>query len=239
MYDICDIHSHILPGMDDGCQTVEEAVAVMKLAAEGGISKMLATPHYYSGESIGDFLARREQSEALLRQRLSGETGPVPEFACGAEVAFFQGISRQEGLEKLCLGRSRYLLLELPFTPWSSEVARDVENLCLRGIQPILAHVERYFYYQDKRMIQRVLEAQPLVQMNAEYLLKSRYGRHGRKLLKKDTVQLLGSDCHGLERRPPNLGQAVACLQKKKMDAALSRVEALGDEIFREAAYGR
>lgn len=235
MYDICDMHSHILPGMDDGCRDPEESVAVMKLARAGGISKMFATPHYYVRESVESFLSRRDVSEQALRQRLAQETEPLPEFCCGAEVTYFHGIGRQEGLERLCLGNSRYLLLEMPFTVWNGEVARDVENICLQGIQPILAHLERYFYCQDKRMIQRVLDTQPLVQISGEYVLDRRHGRNAMKLLKKDAAQLLGSDCHGLERRPPNLGQAVDRLQEKKMDAVLTRMEMLGDEIFRDA----
>lgn len=236
MYDICDIHSHILPGMDDGCRTVEESVAVMRLSKAGGVSKMLATPHYYPRESVASFLERRAKSEQILRQRLVLEDAPVPRFCCGAEVAYFQGVSRLDGIESLCLGNSRYLLLELPHSPWTGEVVRDLDNLCLQGITPILAHVERYLSGQSRQMVQRVLQTESLVQMNAGYLLRFWQSSRAVKLLKNNTVQLLGSDCHGLEYRPPRLGQAVKLLQKKKMHGVLASMEGLGNEIFQDAS---
>ena len=235
MYDICDIHSHILPGMDDGCQTVEESAQVMQLSFTGGVRKMVATPHYDPNEPVGDFLRRRDESERLLRQSLAEQKLDVPDFCCGAEVAYVQGISQMEGLERLCLGSSRYLLLELPRTVWTGEVVRDLDNLHLRGLIPILAHIERYLYTQSKHLVAELLGRGPLVQMNAEHLLRFRFSGKGLKLVKKNVVHLLGSDCHGPAYRPPNLGEAVALLEKKKMHNVLFRIEDLSNEIFRDA----
>lgn len=235
MYDICDIHSHILPGMDDGCQTVEESTQVMQLSFAGGVGRMVATPHYNPNEPVEDFLKRRDESERRLREYLASQTSPVPEFCCGAEVAYIQGISQMEGLERLCLGNSRYLLLELPRTLWTGEVIRDLDNLHLRGLIPILAHIERYYYTQSKHLFDQLLQRGPLVQMNAEHLLRFRFSGKATKLLKKNIVHLLGSDCHGPAYRPPNLGEAVALLEKKRMHNVLFRIEDLSDEIFRDA----
>lgn len=235
MYDICDLHSHILPGMDDGCQTVEESIQVLEASFAGGVSKMVATPHYDPHEPVEEFLKRRDESEKLLRDALAAQTAPVPDFCCGAEVAYVQGISQMEGLERLCLGNSRYLLLELPRTLWTGEVVRDLDNLHLRGLIPIIAHVERYLYTQSKQLVSQLLQRGPLVQMNAEHLLRFRFSGKATKLLKKNTVHLLGSDCHGPAYRPPNLGEAVALLEKKKMHEVLFRIEDLSNEIFRDA----
>ena len=235
MYDICDIHCHILPGMDDGCRSVEESAQVMQLSLAGGVTKMVATPHYDPNEPVEQFLARREESEQTLRQYLAEQKLDVPDFCCGAEVAYIQGISQMEGLERLCLGNSRYLLLELPRTVWTGEVVRDLDNLHLRGMIPILAHMERYLYTQSKTLIAQLLQRGPLVQMNAEHLLRFRFGGKGVKLLKKNVVHLLGSDSHGPEYRPPNLGEAVALLEKKKMHNVLLQLEDLSNEIFRDA----
>ena len=157
MYDICDIHCHILPGMDDGCRSVEESAQVMQLSLAGGVTKMVATPHYDPNEPVEQFLARREESEQTLRQYLAEQKLDVPDFCCGAEVAYIQGISQMEGLERLCLGNSRYLLLELPRTVWTGEVVRDLDNLHLRGMIPILAHMERYLHTQSKTLIAQLL----------------------------------------------------------------------------------
>ncbi len=236
MYDICDIHSHFLPCMDDGCKTVQESVAVLKRAQSQGMTKLIATPHYYhERESAADFIARRDACEQLLRDAVSRENGPMPQFCCGAEVAYFAGIDRYDDLRQLCLGKSRYLLLELPFTPWSGQVVRDVQNISLRGIIPVLAHFERYVAIQSEQNLQRLLELDPLIQTNAESLLGFWKGAHSRRSLAQGRVHLLGSDCHGIDHRPFELGQAIAYLEKRKMTAVLSTVEALSNEIFEQA----
>lgn len=233
MYDICDVHSHVLPGMDDGCVTAEESVAVLEQMWESGIKRVFATPHYYARETVDRFLERRQASLEQLRQ--AGETRELPALCCGAEVAWFPGIGNHPEISRLCLGRSRYLLLELPFTPWSAQTLRDVDNLCLMGFTPILAHYERYTRCQSRQMLRKMLESGPLVQMNASQVLDFWKGPAARAALRSGAVHLLGSDCHGLHHRPPRLGKAIALLEKKKMQPALEQVEQLSGEIFREA----
>lgn len=234
---ICDIHTHILPCMDDGCKTVEESLEVLRSAREQGVGQLFATPHYYASEPAEQFLCRRETAAARLRARLTPED---PQICLGAEVAFYSGVSRDEHLEKLCLGASRYLLLELPFTPWSSDVRRELRNICsIRGITPILAHIERYIPLQSSAALQEVLEMDVLVQMNAGYLLRFGSRRKARQLLKSGTVQLLGSDCHNMTTRPPNLGEAMAYLDRRGLSAQLAQAASLSREIFREAAGER
>ena len=232
MYDICDIHSHILPGMDDGCKTVEESIAVLQRMYSDGVRKVFATPHYYARESVEAFLCRRQKSFDALQCCMEGE---LPEICCGAEVAWFPNLGADDGIKELCLGNSGYLLLELPFTPWSGQVIRDVNNLSLRGITPILAHFERYWRYQSEDSIQQLLQCDVLVQMNADTILDLWQRFAAVKALKKGKVHLLGSDCHGLTRRPSHLVQAVDALQKKKLFKILEQMESLGCEIFQKA----
>ena len=157
-YVFCDLHSHILPGMDDGCQTVEESVQMLRSCYEQGIHKICATPHYYPVESVDEFLKRRNESVQLLHKALEQEKLPVPKICLGAEVAYRPGICYQEDLDKLCIGNSQYLLLEMPFNKWGEEVIRTVRNICnVRGITPILAHIERYLSMQDKDVLERIL----------------------------------------------------------------------------------
>ena len=230
---ICDVHTHILPGMDDGCKTPEESLSVLRAARAQGIRQIFATPHYYAPEPVEQFLRRREAAAQLLRRHM---TPAEPEICLGAEVAFYSGMSRDAHLEKLCLGASRYLLLELPFEPWSSDVRRELRNLCsIRGITPILAHIERYIPLQSSAALGEVLEMDVLVQMNAGYLLRFGSRRKACQLLKSGTVQLLGSDCHNMTHRPPNLGPAVSYLEKKGMTGVLARGAELSSHIFAQA----
>ena len=225
-----------MPGMDDGCKSAHEAVALLKTSYGQGIGKMFATPHYYPVETVERFLERREQAVQLLQEQLEEEQDSVPEFVLGAEVAFHRGLSQNPELEKLCLGHSRYLLLEMPFQKWSSDMIREVSSICgARGIVPILAHIERYISHQRPGTLEQLLNLNVLVQMNAESLLHFGSRGQARSMLKNDVVQLLGSDCHNLTSRPQNLGQAIAYLEKRGMEGVLSRLARMSQRVFAEA----
>ncbi len=213
---ICDFHSHLLPAMDDGCKTAHESVSALKSAYAQGVRTQFLTPHYYPVETVDAFLHRRQASAESLNAVMEKEKEPLPQIYFGAEVAYHPGLVNLEGLEKLCLEGSRYLLLELPFSAWGNEIVRDVYNICnIRGVVPILAHIERYLGFQNKKQLKAMLSQDVLVQMNAEFLLNWRTRAKALSLLKNGSVQLLGSDCHNLTSRPHNLGSAVQLLQKK------------------------
>lgn len=213
---ICDFHSHLLPAMDDGCKTVQESLDALKSAYEQGVRVQFLTPHYYPVEDVDTFLQRRQASAEALSAAMQQEKEPMPQIHFGAEVAYHPGLVNLENLEALCLGNSRYLLLEMPFSGWGNEVVRDICNICnVRGVVPILAHIERYLGFQNKKQLEAMLKQDVLVQMNAEHLLDWKTRGNALSLLKKGKVQLLGSDCHNLTNRPHNLGAAVQLLQKK------------------------
>ena len=238
-YAIYDLHGHFLPGMDDGCKTVEEAIQILQTSYAQGIRGMFATPHYYPIEPIETFLQRRETAMQALTRRMEQENQPLPWICLGAEVAYHPGLGYEENLEKLCLGSSRYLLLEMPFERWSDEVTRSVRNICrTKGITPIIAHIERYLPMQSRDTLMGVLEQDVLVQMNAEHLLQFRSRRQGRRMLERGMVQLLGSDCHNMTTRQPNIGQAVAYLEKKRMGRAVCAIAQLSQSIFQQATEG-
>lgn len=233
---ICDMHCHLLPGMDDGCKTAAESVQVLRTSYEQGVRQMFATPHYYPVEPVSTFLERRSAAMERLMQQVEQETQPLPQICLGAEVAYRPGLGYEEELDKLCMGSSRYLLLEMPFTRWSEEVVRSVRNICnTRGITPILAHIERYLSMQSRDTLMRVLEQDVLVQMNTENLLQFSKRGKARKMLESGMVQLLGTDCHNLTSRKPNLGPGVEYLEKKGMTRIVRDIASLSQSIFREA----
>ena len=235
MIELCDIHGHFLPGMDDGCKTPEEALQVLKSSYAQGVRKMFATPHYYPVETVADFLERRKAACSRLAE-VAWEHKDIPKICLGAEVAYRPGIGYLEDLDKLCFGSSRYLLLELPFTRWSRELVRDVRNMCaVAGITPILAHIERYLDNGQPDVLAQLLELDVLVQMNAGYLLRLSTARKGRQLLKSGMVQLMGSDCHNMTSRPPKMGDAAAYLRKKGMEDSVFQMSELSIRIFEDA----
>ena len=233
MTSICDIHCHILPGVDDGCSDLAETLQVLEAAREQGVHDLIATPHYYyNHERIETFLQRRDAAYDLLQPH-------IPEsmrICTGAEVAYFGGISRCDNIEQLCLGKSRYVLLELPFSQWDGNVIRELYNLiCIRGIIPVLAHIERYLPIQSRDLIQKVLALDVLVQMNAENFLGFFAAMQGRKLMRNNVVHLLGSDCHNTTDRSYCMGKAAQHLIKHGMTRRLRLAAELSQEIFEKA----
>lgn len=236
-YDICDLHGHFLPDMDDGSRTVEESLQMLETARAQGIGKMFATSHYYSNESVEAFLQRRTQSMQLLRGAMEDRGGEYPRICLGAEVAYRRGIGSAEGLEKLCLGNSDYLLLELPFAPWEGALFRDLSSITnVRGIIPVIAHIERYLQLQKQEQLDRLLQQDVLIQMNASMLLSWHSRGKAKRLLQKGIVHLLGSDCHNMQTRVPNMGPALDYLEKNRMDSTIHQIASLSVEIFDEAA---
>ena len=237
MVQICDMHGHFLPGMDDGCKDVQEAVALLRYSYSTGVRMMFSTPHYYPIESVEDFLRRRQESYDALQAYIaaSGITD-IPQILLGAEVAYRQGIGNVEDLHKHCLGSSRYLLLELPFEKWSNTLLRDVSNICCaRGITPVFAHIERYIPMQSADTLSRVLQLDGLVQINAGTLLKFPGNLRCKRLIRQGTAHLLGSDCHNMEARKPNLHLAQEKLRAWRMQESLEEMASLSCWIFQEA----
>lgn len=235
--DLYDFHSHILPGMDDGYDCAESAIEALKISYDQGVRHMVATPHYYSDESVDSFLERRQRAMDTLQAAMDKDGGPFPEICLGAEVAYYPNICFSEELQKLCIGKSNYLLLEPPFRMWGIEVLRDVQSICNAGeIVPILAHIERYIPIQNKRIAQQMLALELRLQMNAEFILERKTRRFAKRMLKENPAFLLGSDCHNLTDRTPQLGQALDTLRGGTMEHALRQAMELSEEIWEQAA---
>ncbi|MCD7843138.1 MAG: hypothetical protein LUG17_00740 [Clostridiales bacterium] len=231
-----DLHSHILPKMDDGSRSPDESVQMLRLSREQGVAGMMATSHYYPREPVEQFLSRRQRSYEMLCEALSQAQDPLPEVCLGAEVAYHSGLIYEERLASLCMGNSRYLLLELPFSRWEPSVLRDVQALRrVQGVVPIIAHVERYWKIQDSKTMSKLLEMDVLIQMNGEAYLDPHSRRLAKKLLKGGVIQVMGSDCHNMDRRPPNLGPALQDLGKGKLAEQREDILWQSEKIFMAA----
>ena len=221
-----DFHSHILPRVDDGSGSVEESIEMLRLEGEQGVTCVVATPHFFPRhDSPEAFLARRAAAEARLRQEMAGHPG-MPELVCGGEITFFRGMSDSEFLPRLTLEGGSHILVEMPPAPWPEEFFRELEDIWLKHrITPIIAHIDRCIgLFRTHGIPRRLAELPVLVQANGEFFLDSRRSSMAMKLLKADQIQLLGSDCHNLTTRKPNLGPALARIREKAGDAALTRI---------------
>ncbi len=209
-----DWHSHLLPRMDDGSKSVEESLAMLARQAEQGIQTVIATPHFYANdESIASFLSRREKSASALFTELNDT---LPQVLLGAEVRYFPGISRMEGLKDLRIQGTKLLLLEMPMMTWSGSMIRELMELSgMSGIKLVMAHVERYRRFQKMDVWEQLVENDILIQVNADFFTTFGSRRKALSLLKQGGIHLIGSDCHNLTSRPPLAGTAYACIEKK------------------------
>lgn len=210
-----DFHGHFLPNMDDGSDSPATSVSMLRTMLDGGITRAVATPHFYADdEPLERFLTRRDDAYAALRDACKGET--VPEVLLGAEIAYYPGISRLQGLEKLCPAGTGLLLLEMPFCHWDESVIREVTDLCANGhLTIVLAHIDRYLAMQDKRVWERFLECGALLQCNAEAFDNFFTRQKLLAMFRKQMIHFIGSDCHNETSRPPNAGHVFDLLERK------------------------
>ena len=191
-YDLVDFHSHILPGADHGSSSVETSIQQLTLAKNASVSRIIATPHFYPHKhDIEKFLVRRNNAYDSLVCAISGVD--YPDIALGAEVLVCDGIDRLMGVERLCIGASRTILLELPFSDFSSRYVEGAYNLKSQGIDVILAHADRY----NPKDIYEMLDIGAKIQLNATALLDLFIPKHIKSWLNDGVVVALGSDIHG------------------------------------------
>ena len=212
-----DFHSHILPGIDDGSASPEESEALLASLAAQGVDTVVLTPHFYPQEKTLDvFLEERDRALERLKPVLREG---LPKVLVGAEVYYYQGISRMEGLNRLRLGDTKLLMLEMPMRKWSDSMIKEIIDLSCHGnMKLMLAHINRYLPMQDRGCVENLLEYGILIQANAECFLNREKVRTSLRMLKKGQIHVLGSDCHNMEERAPRLGEAVGVIRKRLGD---------------------
>ncbi|MBE6953389.1 MAG: capsular polysaccharide biosynthesis protein [Ruminococcaceae bacterium] len=226
-----DFHSHILPGIDDGSRSTEESVAMLQALAKQGIETVVATPHFYADEtSVSAFL---EQRDAAVNAIADAAASECPQWIVGAEVLYYPGISRLQGLELLKLGESKLLLLEMPVEKWTDYTVREVAEVAASpGIKVCLAHIERYLADQSDKTWDRLYESGILMQSNASFFLGFSTKRKAMRMLSDGRIHLLGSDCHNLTNRPPRIGEAYTAIGKKLGEAFVHQMCELGNHLL-------
>ena len=226
-----DWHSHILPAMDDGSKDVAESISMLEMQASQGVGTVIATPHFYANdETVTAFLERRTKAYEALKEQL-GEN--APKILLGAEVRYYQGISRLEGLRDLTIEGSKLLLLEMPMSVWTETMVRELVELSGKNsVRIVLSHVERYIKLQKSAVWNRLLESGIMMQVNASFFTSLASRRKAITLLQDGVVQFLGSDCHNLTTRPPVLGQAAEVIRKKLGNGFLDQMQEYGYSLL-------
>ena len=215
-----DLHTHILPRMDDGAASSAQSLDMLRRQAEQGVKVVVLTPHFYrERESVEHFLSRRAHSTARLQAVLDTlpetERAQLPELVLGAEVAWRPNMRYWEELEQLCIGSTRNLLLELPNSRWDDQVLNTIYNLLNQGITPVLAHLERYFQPGRRAAVEQVMSMGVPVQISAGSLQIPFMGRKLIRFMERERNTVLASDCHNMTSRLPNMGAGIERLRQK------------------------
>lgn len=207
-----DLHCHILPGIDDGAESFEEAVAMVRFAGEQGCTAMVATPHqrhprWWNGD---------RQHLTDLRSRLQKEAGRSPTLLAGGEIRVDSDwLSEAEtwpGGGFLPIADTQYLLIEFSRSGTGPEPEHIVHELVIGGWRPILAHPELLPWLAgDIPRLEKLVHLGARLQITA-MSLTGEFGRRpkesARQLIDTSLAHFIASDCHGLERRPPGLLRA-------------------------------
>ena len=230
-----DLHSHILPQLDDGSDSVEMSLAMLYQMAEQGVDVVCATSHYYAKHSsIPAFCERRAEALERLSSVLTAE---LPRVLTAAEVAYFPHMEEQD-LMPLCIQGTRTLMLEMPFADWTGLQLETVEALVLDcRYDVVLVHPERFCFSKSNRhKLEKLVELPIGLQVNAGSLLRWGTRRLALDLLQMAQYPLLGSDCHNLTSRPPNLKEGRKVVMQKLGEAFLKKIDWYGEWITTPAA---
>lgn len=238
---LADIHSHILPEVDDGAESVEMSLSLLKEMQKQGITDVIATPHFYADEiNLDEF---KESVNTAITRLNAVKDSNLPNIHLGAEVLYFKGIGSAAIIEDLTIKGTDYLLLELSGAPIGKSVIDDILALVNSGIVPILAHIERYAHCSGfKGILNMIADELILAQINAESLTKSPYYRTAIKLIKKGYVTFIATDSHNLTDRPPKMAEALGEIERvfgrRRKNMFIENSQRLLDEITEgEAVY--
>lgn len=228
-----DLHSHILPGIDDGAQTVEDSLALLREQLAQGVNQIALTPHFNAERiTVDEFVQRRAEAFAILEKAVKAEGLPVT-LKLGAEV-FFSSNLLELDLEPLLLQDTPYLLVEFSPTFYPTWAKDIFYKLGLQGITPLLAHVERYPYMlSDPTRLFDLVNAGAVTQINASSVLRngSRQAMI-QKFLRWNLVHVLSTDTHSMDKRPPQLASAMQKIESWQGKDAVRYLQRNGADVF-------
>lgn len=213
-----DIHTHILPEVDDGARDISEACRMIRMAWKNGTRALVLTPHYRGAYKKNKPVWLREYFDAL--RRMMEQELPEMKLYLGNEIFYEKDAPEKlRAGEILSLNDTRYALLEFSSVSLRSQVVNGVTDMIYCGYIPVIAHVERYdIFHKDPGLIDEVLRMGAMIQVNAESIMGSqglRIKHYCHTLLRDRKVHFVASDSHRVDKRPPLLSQCYEKVKKK------------------------
>lgn len=208
-----DLHCHILPGIDDGAKSLEEAVEMAKIAEDEGIERIVATPHLFRGDFMHEDLSIIEERRKELSRALEANNIHV-ELLSGAEVHIAHNLMEEirKNRNSLVINRSSYMFVEFPSRHVFSGVKELFFELMSEGIIPIIAHPERNsVFVRNPTFLYDLVQMGSLAQANSGSL-SGMYGREAEQaislFLEMNLIHFIGSDGHNTTALAPRLLEA-------------------------------
>lgn len=212
-----DVHSHILHQLDDGPQHLDTALKILEEEYRQNVETVILTPHYkdFDHVSIDTFIDRRNRRVAEIEAAAKEKGINIPKLRLGAEVFMACNLAEIEGIEKLAIEGTRYILIEMPYTSWNDWMFDTLYALLAqKNLTPVIAHVERYGNI-DKKKIEKLSSMEVYFQINADSLMERGYKQVALKMIRQNLIQFIGSDVHNLSSRPAKLEEGYHFLSKK------------------------
>lgn len=210
--EIIDVHAHILPGADDGAESLEESRRMLEIAYRQGIRQIIATPHYRRGQDT-----ERLRALAGELQREAWNVDPCCRIYLGQELMDSEDLIEDLKTGRaLTMGGSRYVLIEFHTNASFSHIYQRLRQLEAAGYLPVVAHVERYGCLRAEGRVRELIETGSCIQMNYSSLEGSVFNkevRWCRRQVMEGNVHLLGTDMHHAERRSPDIEKALGWLK--------------------------
>lgn len=214
---IIDIHSHILPGIDDGSADIQETIEMLNMAVQEKITGIIATPHFEVGMDK-DWLLHYRNAYIKTAEYIQSNNLPINIYV-GNEIFYSESVLELlKTSEVATLNDSKYVLVEFPVYADFGYIRRAVCNIQYAGFWPIIAHVERYNSLSKIDRIEELVNIGAYIQLNASTVMGKlgfNLKHFSVKLIKKGLVHFLATDSHGSKKRRPKIQEALNYLEKK------------------------
>lgn len=222
---LIDLHTHFLPGIDDGAKDTDESLNMLKEAYRQGVRILVATPHavIHSNNSIKKFIVNRTASYNQLLKTITPTCSDIPCILMGAEVYLDNNINQYDDIEALCIENTRAMLIELPLNKKFNPQAEEwIYELSCKKIKPVIAHIDRYPFCFE--MMDALGDISAVYQINSSAFLTMGGRSLIKKLLKRNKEFIISSDMHNTHSRK--------CTLYKSYEKSLRIYENKTNELF-------
>lgn len=216
-----DMHTHILPGIDDGADVPKTALKMVWQSYQQGIDKIILTPHYHPGRKFTASTVVIRNKMARLKEATRNKISEDIRLYTGQEIYWnSEVVDKLNNGELLTMANTSYVLVEFSAGDPYGKIEEAVSQLTLSGYLPIIAHIERYSsMIGEYGSVEQLIQMGAYIQVNCQSLSGGPFNKRAKfckRLFEEQLVHFISSDCHDTKYRPPAIQDAVKILEKKQ-----------------------